>query len=113
MNLNQLRAEGYPAREQDVEHLSPFIRKHLGVHGRYNFVLPDLAPGRYTLTATIQGFKQFVRKDLRLDVDLIVQLVLHRASPMRVAWSAGATSWPHGRLISPDGTHTGRGPDRE
>src|SRR5262249_38541304 len=29
----------------------------------------DLAPGRYTLTASTQGFKQFVRKDLRLAVD--------------------------------------------
>lgn len=28
--LNQLRAEGYPVREEDVERLSPFIRKHLG-----------------------------------------------------------------------------------
>jgi TnpA family transposase len=40
--LEKLRAEGYPVREKDVVHLSPFIRKHLGVHGRYNFVLPDL-----------------------------------------------------------------------
>ena len=43
--LNQLRAEGYPVRDEDVEHLSPFIRKHLGVHGRYSFVLPDLGGG--------------------------------------------------------------------
>jgi hypothetical protein len=34
-----------------------------------NFILPDLAPGRYTLSASMKGFKQFVRKDLRLDVD--------------------------------------------
>lgn len=34
-----------------------------------NFVLPDLSPGRYTLTIGAQGFKQFVRKDLRLAVD--------------------------------------------
>jgi hypothetical protein len=25
--------------------LSPFVRRHLGVHGTYSFVLPDLAPG--------------------------------------------------------------------
>jgi TnpA family transposase len=40
--LEKLRAEGYPVRDEDVVHLSPFIRRHLGVHGRYNFVLPDL-----------------------------------------------------------------------
>jgi hypothetical protein len=43
--LGQLRAEGYPVREEDVEHLSPFIRKHLSMHGRYSFVLPDLGGG--------------------------------------------------------------------
>ncbi len=32
-------------RSEDVERLSPFIRKHLGVHGRHNFVLPDLGGG--------------------------------------------------------------------
>jgi hypothetical protein len=32
-------------RDEDVEHLSPFIRKHLVVHGRYNFVPPDLGDG--------------------------------------------------------------------
>ena len=36
--LDQLRAEGYPVRDEDVVHLSAFV----GVHGRYNFVLPDL-----------------------------------------------------------------------
>ena len=25
--------------------LSPFVRKHLGVHGTYSFALPDLEPG--------------------------------------------------------------------
>ena len=34
-----------------------------------NFILPDLAPGRYSLTAAMPGFKQFVRQNLRLDVD--------------------------------------------
>jgi TnpA family transposase len=43
--LNQLRAEGYPVRDQDVQRTSPFIRRHLGVHGRYNFVLSDLGGG--------------------------------------------------------------------
>jgi len=25
--------------------LSPFVSRHLGVHGTYSFILPDLAPG--------------------------------------------------------------------
>ena len=43
--LEQLRAEGYPVREEDLARLSPFVRHHLGVHGRYSFVPPDLAGG--------------------------------------------------------------------
>lgn len=34
-----------------------------------NFTLLDLAPGPYTLTATAQGFKQHVQKNLVLNVD--------------------------------------------
>jgi TnpA family transposase len=43
--LDQLRAQGHPVRDEDVARLSPFVRKHLGVHGTYSFALPDLAPG--------------------------------------------------------------------
>jgi hypothetical protein len=28
-----------------MAHLSPFVNRHLGVHGACNFALPDLAPG--------------------------------------------------------------------
>ncbi len=41
----KLRAEGYPVREEDAARLSPFVRKHLGVHGTYSFLLPELEPG--------------------------------------------------------------------
>ena len=41
----QLRAQSYPAFEADMARLSPFVSQHLGVHGTYSFVLPDLAPG--------------------------------------------------------------------
>ena len=34
-----------PVREEDAAQLSPFVRKHLGVHGTYSFALPDLEPG--------------------------------------------------------------------
>jgi TnpA family transposase len=43
--VRQLRAQGYPVREEDMARLSPFVSSHLGVHGAYSFVLPDLAPG--------------------------------------------------------------------
>ena len=41
----QLKAQGYPVREEHLARLSPFVNRHLGVHGAYNFMLPDLAPG--------------------------------------------------------------------
>jgi TnpA family transposase len=43
--LEQLRAQGYPVRDEDAARLSPFVFQHLGVHGAYAFALPDLAPG--------------------------------------------------------------------
>ena len=43
--VRQLRAQGYQVREEDMARLSPFVSTHLGVHGAYSFVLPDLAPG--------------------------------------------------------------------
>ena len=43
--VRHLRAQGYPVREEDMARLSPFVSQHLGVHGTYSFVLPDLAPG--------------------------------------------------------------------
>ena len=43
--VRQLKAQGYPVRDQDMARLSPFVNTHLGVHGTYSFVLPDLAPG--------------------------------------------------------------------
>ena len=117
---------GVPVRDVDALKLA-VAREHPSQHGvglcrRHRWIDEDRAPAPldqgardrrpHSRTAVGQGTSAGLG-DLRLDVDLVVQLVLHRASPMRVAWSAGATSWPHGRLISPDGTHTGRGPDRE
>lgn len=42
--VHRLKAQAYPVRDEDMARLSPFVRKHLGVHGAYNFLLPDLAP---------------------------------------------------------------------
>jgi TnpA family transposase len=43
--VRQLRAQGYPVLDEDMARLSPFVSRHLGVHGTYTFALPDLAPG--------------------------------------------------------------------
>ena len=43
--VRKLKVQGYPVREQDMARLSPFVSRHLGVHGTYSFALPDLAPG--------------------------------------------------------------------
>jgi Tn3 transposase DDE domain len=43
--VRQFQAQGYPVRPEDMARLSPFVSRHLGVHGAYSFLLPDLAPG--------------------------------------------------------------------
>jgi TnpA family transposase len=40
--LDELRAQGYPVRDEDAARLSPFIRKHVRMEGHYSFHLPDL-----------------------------------------------------------------------
>ena len=41
--LAQLRAAGYPVHDNDVARLSPYMRRHLNVHGHFSFQPP--APG--------------------------------------------------------------------
>jgi hypothetical protein len=41
----KLRADGFEIREEDVARLSPFVRHHINMLGRYSFQLPEL-PGR-------------------------------------------------------------------
>jgi TnpA family transposase len=43
--VRQLKAQGDTVAEEDMTRLSPFVNTHLGVHGTYSFVLPDLGPG--------------------------------------------------------------------
>jgi hypothetical protein len=43
--LAQLRADGFEVRDEDVARLSPFVRHHINVLGRYSFQLPDLPGG--------------------------------------------------------------------
>ncbi|MFH0785551.1 MAG: Tn3 family transposase, partial [Pseudomonadota bacterium] len=40
--LNQLRAEGYPIREEDVRRLSPLLHPHINMMGRYSFSVPEI-----------------------------------------------------------------------
>jgi TnpA family transposase len=47
--LRLLREQGYPVLDGDVARLSPFIRKHINVHGRYSFQRPQLGGGRRAL----------------------------------------------------------------
>ena len=42
--VRQLKTQDYPVRAEDMARLSPFVSQHLGVHGTYSFVLPDLGP---------------------------------------------------------------------
>ena len=39
--LNQLRAESFDVREEDVARLSPLGFEHINMLGRYAFTLPD------------------------------------------------------------------------
>jgi hypothetical protein len=41
--LDQLRTQGHPVLDHDIARLSPLIRKHLNVQGRYSFTMPELS----------------------------------------------------------------------
>ncbi|GGS39080.1 hypothetical protein Snoj_28630 [Streptomyces nojiriensis] len=43
--VTRLRADGFEVRDQDVARLSPFVRHHINMLGRYSFSLPDLPGG--------------------------------------------------------------------
>ncbi|CAG6393616.1 hypothetical protein SCOCK_210056 [Actinacidiphila cocklensis] len=43
--VTQLRADGFEVRDEDVARLSPFVRHHVNMLGRYSFQLPDLPGG--------------------------------------------------------------------
>ena len=45
--LETLRAQGYLVLGEDVARLSPFVREHLNVVGKYSFLLPDLGEGGF------------------------------------------------------------------
>lgn len=43
--VHQLRADIFDVRDEDVARLSPFVRHHINMLGRYSFQLPDLPGG--------------------------------------------------------------------
>ncbi|GAA4973893.1 Tn3-like element Tn3 family transposase [Yinghuangia aomiensis] len=43
--VTKLRADGFDVRDEDVARLSPFVRHHVNMLGRYSFRLPDLLGG--------------------------------------------------------------------
>lgn len=43
--LTKLRGDGFEVRDEDVARLSPFVRHHINMLGRYFFQLPDLPGG--------------------------------------------------------------------
>ncbi|GAA5062222.1 hypothetical protein GCM10023336_40400 [Streptomyces similanensis] len=43
--LNRLRTEGFEVRDEDVARLSPFVRHHVNMLGRYSFLLPEMPGG--------------------------------------------------------------------
>nr|WP_202528199.1 Tn3 family transposase [Streptomyces sp. SID5770] len=43
--VTQLRADGHEVRDEDVARLSPFVRHHVNMLGRYSFQLPALPGG--------------------------------------------------------------------
>ncbi len=43
--VNQLRADGFDVHDEDIARLSPFVRHHINMLGRYSFQLPDLPGG--------------------------------------------------------------------
>lgn len=44
--VTKLRGDGFEVREEDVARLSPFVRDHINMLGRYSFQLPELPGGR-------------------------------------------------------------------
>ena len=39
--LNQLRADGFEVKDEDVARLSPLLHEHINMLGRYSFLVPD------------------------------------------------------------------------
>jgi TnpA family transposase len=67
--LRQLRFQGYPVRDEDVARLSPFMRSHINVHGKYSFTPVKPAARAEGATATRQLRDPDARADDEEDFD--------------------------------------------
>ncbi|WP_433382014.1 Tn3 family transposase [Streptosporangium sp. CA-115845] len=47
--VNQLRSDSFDVQDEDVARLSPFVRHHINMLGRYSFQLPNLPGGLWPL----------------------------------------------------------------
>ncbi|MFE2875114.1 hypothetical protein ACFXG6_15245 [Streptomyces roseus] len=43
--MNELRVEGFDARDEGIARLSPIVRHHIDMLGRYSFKLPEPPEG--------------------------------------------------------------------
>ena len=48
-SVHEPRSQDVDVRDEDVARLSPFVRHHINMRGRYSFQLPDLPGGLRTL----------------------------------------------------------------
>jgi TnpA family transposase len=53
--VTQLRADGFNVRDEDVTRLSPFVRHHINMLGRYSFQLPELPDGMRPLRVSAEA----------------------------------------------------------
>lgn len=44
--VTRLRADGFDVRDEDIARLSPFVRHHINMLGRYSFRLPTCPAAR-------------------------------------------------------------------
>ncbi len=50
--VRRLKADGRPVEEDDLKHLSPLLREHIGIYGQYTFDLKryETVPAAETFT---------------------------------------------------------------
>jgi len=67
--VDRLRTEGFGVHDQDVARLSPFVRHHVNMLGRYSFQLPEMPGGLRPLRdADVGGERQGLRPGRIRDV---------------------------------------------
>jgi TnpA family transposase len=68
--LDQLRAEGFGVRDEDVARLSPLVHEHINMLGRYAFILPEpLARGELRPLRRVAGCPPGALGDPPLEIE--------------------------------------------